>query len=864
MGFFLKGAEADQVDKQPPKVRKRPLETASNGARGCDNCALKRQWPALLSSCMPTLTVKGADILILGEFPSADADVEGHPIVKEPLKLLQRCFSPRDRDRIAWQNAVRCRPAKTIPDRADVWACSLHLEDDVAQLKPKAILGLGSIPLQHFYPGGVITRMHGMKFPVQIGEHLCWYYPTFHPSELLPDRGPKGENHKYFPSFKADVKRFFDEVDRWPKPHITKFDPATVLFPKTYDEAIELLVRMEGAIALDFETQQLRPYMKNARVLTAGASDGKTTMAWSVEHPDGPTDWGWKVIEAVVETGLWICHSGAMELSWIWHHYGMDWDPTEFEDTMTLGRVQHNRETQLSLGDMSHMHLGTNVKSLSKIDTKRIMDYPLSEVLPYNGLDAEATALLRKHFVGKRDHTALPPTVPYRRNIDRAMSATLSTTYMELTGLPLDADTTARLNDKFSRLRDDAVAVIRNVYEVKEFERTYQTEFNLGNSAHVGTALVQFGKCNLPQTANSKKKQQEGTSEKIRFSTDDEALAPFVDTNPLAKNILVYREYDKLISTYITPFHGDDCRLIMPDGMIHPQYTVLFTATMRLSSNDPNIQNFPKRKNREVRSQIVAPPGYVLLAFDYAQLEARVLAMASLDNKFIDAILNGFDIHSFWRDRMLEYFPDYIEWVAKKSGTDLVDPRDKELLKAARTHIKNDFVFASFYGATTKSCAERLGIPAVVMQDLHGEFWETYRGVNQWIKRQRAIYVDTGQIELMTGIIRSGVLSGNEPINTPIQGTAAHIVLEAQNAIYAEARRRKDPHMCPRINIHDDLTFLVPESDDSIEYYTREIAKELVKPRFDWSIVPLAVEANIGYNWSDLHEIAVIKGDYMR
>jgi DNA polymerase I-like protein with 3'-5' exonuclease and polymerase domains len=135
--------------------------------------------------------------------------------------------------------------------------------------------------------------------------------------------------------------------------------------------------------------------------------------------------------------------------------------------------------------------------------------------------------------------------------------------------------------------------------------------------------------------------------------------------------------------------------------------------------------------------------------------------------------------------------------------------------------------------------------------------------VRNWLKARHREYRDTGAIRTLTGRVRRALLWGNEPINTPIQGTAADIVVDAMNAMTETALRQRDRYLLPRMQIHDDLTFILPDDAD-LPRYIESISACLVAVRFDWQIVPLTVEAKIGTNWAELEEFAVFTGGYRR
>jgi DNA polymerase-1 len=365
----------------------------------------------------------------------------------------------------------------------------------------------------------------------------------------------------------------------------------------------------------------------------------------------------------------------------------------------------------------------------------------------------------------------------------------------------------------------------------------------------VGIALTEYGKLHLPKTPAGK-----------QLKTDDEAMkeaAP--DGHPLVDAVLEYRSAAKMISTYIDPVL--DCRTRCIDGRMHPTYSTMLVATFRLSSEDPNIQNWPSRnvEQKKLRGQVKAPKGHMLVKFDYKALEARVIAMASNDRALCESIIKKIDIHGKWRDKALEIYPDYYYRLEEIAGT----TDKKEVLKGGRNIIKTDFVFASFFGSLPDACAKRTGMPLQYMQELSTEFWGEFPGVKAWIKQRRIEYKDTGSSRLLTGAVRHAVMPGNEPINTPIQGSGAIIVVEAMRALGELSRRLKEPYLHPRINIHDDLTFILPD-DETMPEYIDVIVAELLKVRFDWQTVPLAVEGAVGLSWESLEEFGDFVGDYIR
>ena len=853
MGFFFdKDPLAPEVTKAQRAVSAPRAQKAARvfdpNVKGCDACSLRDYWHRMSSAQMPA---KGrGDILILGESPDADADAEGAHLRKELIAFVRKQIPGREQDRLVWQSALRCSAAKAgqVVSPADLHACSTYLENDVIDHDIKAIIGLGNAHLKTYGLDGTnIQRVHGLKFPVKYGNRTVWFYPVLHPGFLFPASGGRkytatGDRHSAYPVFRADLKHFFRQVDQWPEPVIVQMDPKNVLLPRTHEEALATLERMRPEpLGVDIETTALRPHLKGAKIITAALSDGEITMSWPVDHPEGSTDWGMDFLLNVVAARTWIAHNAAFEYTWFCYfgreQRGAAYDTAPFEDTMAQARLLHERESVLDLNSVSRLHLGTAIKDLTGVNAKHIMSYPLAEVLPYNGLDAEASALIfhkLKHQV-KQD--------PYQRLLETIKS----TSEMELLGLDFSTETANRLAAKWSEKSQNAEAVARTLYEVREYERQLQKEWNIASTVDVGEALVTYGRIDLPRTAK-------------QYATDDQTLNAAAEGHPLIKSVLEYRNAAKMKSTYIDPILR--AGLEHTDGRLHPGYTAMLTATLRLSSENPNIQNFPKRSKdgRELREMVIPGKGCVFASFDFKQLEARIIAAAAKDRVLCQSIIDDNDIHKDWRDRVLDVYPDYYHRLIEMSG----ETDESKVLKAGRDVIKTDLVFASFYGARAESVAERTKLPLSITQEIMGEFWDEFRGVASWLKAQKRIYADTGSIQTLTGLTRHAILLGNEPINNPIQGTAAAVVLEAQNEISQIARQMNDPFLHPRINIHDDLTFIFPD-DERLAEYINFVGETMVKCRFPWQIVPLAVECNIGYeSWAVMEEVASFKGAYIR
>lgn len=807
---------------------------------GCDTCTLRKQWPQLANPKMPIIRPSDPGdvrILVLGEAPGAEEDKAGIPFVDDSGKLLREHIPGRWLADLYWGNIIRCHPFRNeTPSELDVESCTKgFLEPDLAEIDPHLIIAVGGTALQYFYPSGSISFVRGLPFPWKLPNgNGVWIYPILHPSYILRTEDER-QKKAMLPLFKSDLKRCFQQIEKWrERPIIPRIpERAEFHYPRNAKEAISLIEKLSEPYCTDFETFKLRPYMRDARLLTAGFSDGKLTVVFPVEWPG--FNWGVSVIEwAFNRDVVWCAHEAAMELSWIitYSHNVKQ----SFMDTASIARMLHQRTMVGALAKLTSLHLGFDIKKVTGVDSKDIVtkSHSLEQTLYYNGLDAWSDAQCLTRLQARLPEDQWP-------NVERADNSTYSTVLMELRGMPVDLIASLALKRELVQKEDAAENAAKSLSEIRRYERDTGKTFHISAPEEVGEILVNYCGVKLPPT-------------KRGYSTDESYLSKHVDLE-LVRHVLDYRQWSKLRSTYVESILNGE--LLGADGWLHPMYNVLLTATGRLSSEHPNFQNFPKRKNKEIRAQIVAPPGHLIVAFDYGQLEARVYAMATRDRNLVRSIINKEDIHQKWLDRIIQLYPDYISRLAQKTGqTD-----EAKIMRGARDIIKVDFVFASFYGSEVPAMVKRTHIPEDICNQVWSEFWSEYPGVRAWQQRMFAEYERTGCVRLMTGMVRNEALPGNEPTNTPIQGTAAHLVLEAQNACTFRAIRDNEDPFMTRFNIHDDLGFFVPDNSDA-ERYIEETAAEIVLPRFSFVNVPLMTECRVGPNWKDLEPIGKFEGSY--
>ncbi len=493
---------------------------------------------------------------------------------------------------------------------------------------------------------------------------------------------------------------------------------------------------------------------------------------------------------------------------------------------------------------MTQQRFGFNVKKLSNIDTSRIIQYPLSDVLPYNALDAKWG---RELTLDLEDEINEVPALirEYERKVKLAPTLVLS----QLKGLEVDLEYALKYQGILGKEIEDARRLISKAVEVVKFEKVYGREFKPTSDDDV-LLLVR-----------DVMQRSEGERDDGRYSCDEETLAAIPDHAGIApRQILNLRQASKLKGTYVDPVLNQDPTqgkvLVYPDGRMHPNFNSMIAETGRLSSDDPNAQNYPKRKRVEIRGVVVCPPDHVFGAFDYGQIEARVIAMMSEDQALVDALWTDFDIHGHWATRFVKAYPEIKDWIVETFHVDW----DEKGHKTLRQEAKNKWVFPQFFGASARSCAITLHLPPKVAEALAAEFWDQFKGVKRWQKRLVTAYEKNLYVETLGGRRRRGALSLNQVINTPVQGTAADIVTDAENRLSEYAQRTEQWQFQTPLNVHDDLSFYLPKATmvEDADY----IATEMCRPMFDYINVPLLVEVGISKrHWHEMKEIGVWRSD---
>ena len=449
---------------------------------------------------------------------------------------------------------------------------------------------------------------------------------------------------------------------------------------------------------------------------------------------------------------------------------------------------------------------GKHQKSMRDLDPKDVYEYAAE--------DADVTLKLKNVLEPK-----LKDVNAEKLFWDMEMPLVPVLAGMEMTGVCLDTNSLKETSELFTKRMEDL--------EKKIYDEAGE-KFNISSPKQVGDIL--FGKMKL---VDKPKKTRTG-----QFVTSEDVLQQLRSNAPIVANILDYRGLKKLLGTYVDALP----KLINPrTGHIHTSFNQTITATGRLSSSDPNLQNIPVRDDdgKEIRKCFIPEPGCLFFSADYSQIELRIMAHLSGDENMIEAFREGFDIHRATAAKI---------W--HESMDDVTDAQRKKAKQAN---------FGIIYGITTYGLAQRMEIPNNEARQLIDDYFKTFPKVHAYMEKAKEEARQKGYAETLFGRRRylpdinshNGTVRGfaeRNAINAPIQGSEADIIKVAMIRIW---RRFKAEGIRSKmiLQVHDELNFSVyPDEKEKVEKIVLEEMQGAYK-----LAVPLIADAGWGKNWLEAH-----------
>ncbi len=449
---------------------------------------------------------------------------------------------------------------------------------------------------------------------------------------------------------------------------------------------------------------------------------------------------------------------------------------------------------------------GKNQRSMRDLDPQQIYEYAAEDADITLQLKNKLEPELRKYDCENLFYQIEMPLMPVLAD-------------MEMNGVCLD---TASLAETSKQLTTRMNEIEQRIYELAG------QSFNIASPKQVGEIL--FDKLKIVEKAKKTKTGQ--------YVTSEEVLQQLRNKHEIVADILEHRGLKKLIGTYIDALP----KLINPrTGHIHTSFNQTITATGRLSSSDPNLQNIPIRgeDGKEIRKAFIPEPGCLFFSADYSQIELRVMAHLSGDENMINVFREGKDLHA--------------ATAANIYKKDISEVTRDERTKSKRAN------FGIIYGITVFGLAERLDIPRDEAKMLIDGYFDTFPQVHDYMEKAKEIARQQGYVTTLFGRRRylPDINSANatvrgfaerNAINAPIQGTAADIIKIAMIHIF---QRFKKEHIKSKmiLQVHDELNFSVYlEEKEKVE----KIVLEEMQNAFDMK-VPLVADSGFGENWLEAH-----------
>ena len=501
----------------------------------------------------------------------------------------------------------------------------------------------------------------------------------------------------------------------------------------------------------------------------------------------------------------------------ILRRYGLDYRGLTFDTMLASYLLNPGRRTH-GLDQIAWEHLNQKLityKEVTGTGSKALnfSQVPVARAVEYAAEDAEVTLTLSDLLEPLLNKAGLEELF---RELEMPLITVLAE--MEWHGIRIDV---AALDDLSKELEGKLAHIEDQIYTLAG-ER-----FNLNSPQQLSQVL--FEKLQLPSAKKTKGKSHS--------STDAEVLRDLALGYPICAEIWNYRTLSKLKSTYVDALP----KLIHPEtGRLHTSFNQTVTATGRLSSSDPNLQNIPVRteEGRRIRQAFVADPGWVLLSADYSQIELRIVAHYSGDPSLVEAFQKGEDIHA-------------------RTAAELNGLSPEEVTPDMRRQAKV-INFGIIYGMSAFGLSKELGIGAREAQEMIDRYFLKYQGVKEFMDRTIAEARETKMVTTLFNRRRiiEEINSSNRvarqfaertAINTPIQGSAADLIKKAMIVIDQEIKQQGlQARML--LQVHDELVFEAPEQEV-------EPLKKLVRKHMESAVelkVPLTVQISTGRNWAEL------------
>lgn len=781
--------------------------------------------------------------------------------------------------------ATQCSPVSKTPkgvvddDKPKrMGMCRAWIEKNIEELQPKIVIFMGDMAIRTWFTETQlenVSEYHMAGFAIPDYKYNTWMLPVLGFNEYYSKPKEEGWNNVFNKEFRKALS--YVDMPLPPKPD--------------YDSQVRVLTEYEDVVRTlqsvidnkpewfdyDYETNALKPQQKGAKIVSVSwATDDEIAYSCPIRGWGHFSEKQYLEIERLLSIILAdndikkSAHNMHMENSWTrvaLNTFIGNWG----WDSMVGQHMLDPRTGVKALKFLAYCCYGfgpynLNIKPwLEGINEttglNRIEEGPKMDILHYGGLDSLFGRKLRQDQMQKMRYGTPRLTLIGQAFHDVYMPGVITMSEMSINGFRVDIEGYDALVPK---LREEQAQIVKELLatpECKAFFDKYRVEFSVSSGADMRKLLFEV-------MGLESSKQTKGGDSAVSVDVLEELDIP------ICKMVCRWRKIEKVIGTFITGYKD----LTTADNLIHPSYNLHTTRTGRSSSTDPNWQNIPKRDKEQkkiIRSGIYPPyPEHHLAETDYGSLEIRVFTCHSQDPVLIDYLVNGGDMH---RDEAVHVF---------------ALPSKDHVHKEVRQCMKMGWNFALLYGSYYRACAIKMWEEIVMKglcladksapdgrgmtirqwlankgvmsendfiwwcKDREKEFWDKFHVTYEYRQRVMSDYIENGYVRTKFGFTRPGILTPNQIINTPTQGTGSGMLTWSANMLLDIARKEKW-RTVQNGQVHDSL--ITSPHPDEIQHVfnTQEyVMTKLIRQRFDWIIVPLEVEIEMtpepNMPWTDL------------
>ncbi len=842
---------------KPFFVKEKPKAKIKN--YDCEDCGL---YKGCKSPKMEPTGEGRLGVLCVAESPGAEEDEQNTQLIGDAGQLFRNKLAIHglDLDKDFYKhNSLACRPyLNREPKLSELKCCRPRLFKAIEELKPRMIWLMGNYALEsYFMDRRFDNKKIGLWRKRCIPDPLTNAYiiPMLHPSFMLRNQGNK------------NIESVYDRDLKWAIAQTNKTEPC---FPDyedklklitDYDQLVQLLdmfINVEPMpFVFDYETTGIKPHKPGNKIASISFCSGDEAYSFPYQYPGVWNDKQLatikqKWINALINPNLLKVAQGLkFEDTWSRHIIGVQ--PIPWHNcTMTTQHILDDRTGSCGLKFQAFVRWGIHgydeiidpYKKETANGLNRMMEAPLMELLKYNATDALLEYWL---YQEQQKELSLVSNKSLRDATDFFHEGLLAFADMEQDGISIDMGyykkEEKRLENKIKQLG----IKLDNSPVALEFENKEGKKVDWSSNTDLPKLLFTY--CRI----KSRKKTASGKHE----SVDAEALEMYRGEHLFIDDLITKRKLEKTKGTYLAQFMREEY-----EGKIYPILNLHTARSFRSSVDSPSFQNIPVRDEeakKSVRSGIVPSLGNKIMEIDFSGLEVCAAACYTLDPILIDYLTKGGDMH---KDQAFGLF-----FLNEDAGNWKEPP-----LSDIRFYTKNKWTFAEFYGSYYVNCArdlwaiaEKLGLEngkplkqhlkenrIITYQGFEShcerkekEFWDRFKVFRKWQEWIINFYQKRGYIELFHGHRRAGLLSRNQIVNTPFQGSGFHIELASCVKIN-KIRKKENWKTTMPGQIHDSIFFDLNPSEEKhvLKTVSRIMTKDIPK-MYSWINVPLKVEVEM-------------------